>query len=53
VNVNMMTLALPPSVIVVTVPATAPANPAIGFQPRMMVQPIQIPAARDRYTWRV
>jgi hypothetical protein len=47
-KVNMMTRALPGSVTVVTAASTAPARPAIGFHPRMMVHPIQIPAARDR-----
>jgi hypothetical protein len=44
----MMTLAFPGSVTVVTVASTAPARPAIGFHPRIIVHPIQIPAARDR-----
>jgi hypothetical protein len=47
-KVNMMTRALPGSVTVVTVASTLPARPAIGFHPRMIVHPIQIPAARDR-----
>jgi len=44
----MITRALPGSVTVVTVASTAPARPEIGFQPKMIVHPIQIPAARDR-----
>ena len=52
-NVKTMTRALPASPSTPIAPSIAPAAPAAGFQPARIVCPSQMPAARERKTWRV
>jgi len=52
-KVNSRTRALPGSATVSTIASIEVAVPASGFQPDRIVHPSQIPAASDRYTWRV